>query len=99
VIFVPRVNEEQQGKIATEIGKRLQHTTEKAVFLMPLKGVSRYSSVDRGEIPNPDLDLQYWEQLKEALPARLEVRAMDYNAEDPEFVRHAVEALITLLEG
>ena len=98
VIFVPRVNAEQSAKIAADISQRLSHTTGKAKFLMPLQGVSRYSSADRGEIPNPELDQLYWEQLQAVLPSTVEREALDYNAEDPAFVEYAVQSLISLIE-
>lgn len=99
VIYVPRINAEEQGKVAQEIGKRLSHTTGNAVFLYPLKGVSRYSHAEVGEIPNADLDAVYWEQLQEALPETITAEAMPYNAEDAEFVTHAVQTLISLIEA
>ena len=99
VIYVPRVNEEEQGKIAADIGRRLKHTRGNAVFLYPLKGVSRYSNVEIGEIPNAEMDAKYWEQLQNALPATIKKEALDYNAEDPEFVEHAVKTLIGLIEN
>lgn len=98
VIYVPRVNEEEQGKIAADIGKRLSHTKGNAVFLYPLKGVSRYSNAEVGEIPNAELDAVYWEQLQKALPNTLQSEALDHNAEDPEFVEYAVKTLIELIE-
>ena len=99
VIYVPRVNEEEQGKIAADIGKRLQHTKGNAVFLYPLKGVSRYSNAEVGEIPNAELDAKYWEQLQKVLPDTIKQEALDCNAEDPKFVEHAVETLIGLIES
>ena len=99
VIYVPRVNEEEQGRIAKEIGQRLSHTNGNAVFLYPLQGVSRYSNAEIGEIPNAELDAVYWEQLQGELPASIKTEALDLNAEDPEFVEHAVETLIELIEN
>lgn len=99
VIYVPRVNEEEQGQIAADIGQRLSHTTGKAVFLYPLKGVSRYSNAEIGEIPNAELDATYWNQLQKELPDTIKTEALDFNAEDPAFVEHAVKTLINLIEG
>ena len=98
VIYVPRVNEEEQAKIAADIGKRLSHTKGNAVFLYPLKGVSRYSHAEIGEIPNSELDAVYWRQLQDVLPSTIKSEALDYNAEDPEFVEYAVKTLIDLIE-
>ena len=43
VIFVPRLNEEEIVKVADDICHRLRFTKDKAYFLIPLKGVGRYS--------------------------------------------------------
>ena len=99
VIYVPRVNEEEQGKIAEEIGRRLSHTNGNAVFLYPLKGVSRYSNVEIGEIANAEMDAIYWQQLQKNLPDTIEVQELEHNAEDPAFVEHAVKTLIDLIEN
>lgn len=98
VIYVPRVNEVEQGKIAEEIGKRLSHTSGNAVFLYPLKGVSRYSNSEIGEIQNADLDAKYWEQLQNVLPESIKAEALNYHAEAPEFIEYAVSTLIGLIE-
>jgi len=98
VVFVPRVNKEEQAQIAAEVAKRLEHTREKAKFLMPLKGVSAYSK-EGSEIHVPELDASYWEAFQEVLPERLPKEAYDLNAEDPEFVKMAVNTLIDIIEG
>jgi len=98
VVFVPRVNEEEQAKIAAEVAKRLEHTTENAKFLMPLNGVSAYSK-EGSEIHAPELDASYWEAFQKVLPEALPKEALDNNAEDTEFVEYAVKTLIELIEN
>ncbi|MEJ6571873.1 MAG: Tm-1-like ATP-binding domain-containing protein [Akkermansiaceae bacterium] len=97
-VFVPRLNAEEQTKIANTIGERLQNAKEKTAFLMPLKGVSSYSA-EGGELYNTDLDAAYWEALQKALPDHIEVEALDLTAEDPAFVEHAVSKLISMIEA
>ncbi|MGB1259217.1 MAG: Tm-1-like ATP-binding domain-containing protein, partial [Akkermansiaceae bacterium] len=97
-VFVPRLNAEQQTKIANTIGERLQYSKEKTAFLMPLKGVSSYSA-EGGELYNTDLDAAYWEALQNALPEQIEVESLDLTAEDPAFVDHAVDKLISMIES
>lgn len=97
-VFVPRLNAEEQDRVAEEIGKRLEHTKGKAVFLMPLKGVSRYSAAG-GELEAPELDAAYWDSLQKYLPQTIEKEALNLTAEDPDFVQYAVERLIALMEG
>jgi len=97
VVFVPRPTAEQQHKIAENIAKRLVHAKDKAVFLMPLKGVSSYSA-EGGELYDPELDAAYWKSLQQTLPDTLAVESYDMNAEDKEFVEIAVNKLIEIME-
>ena len=96
-VFVPRLNAEEQAKVANTIGDRLQSSTEKTAFIMPLKGVSSYSAKG-GELYNTDLDASYWDALQNALPNHVEVEALDLAAEDSAFVDHAVNKLISMIE-
>ena len=70
-VFVPRLNAQEQAKVANTIGDRLQSSTEKTAFIMPLKGVSSYSAKG-GELYNTDLDAAYWDALQNALPNHVE---------------------------
>ena len=97
VIFVPRLNAEEQDRIAKNIGDKLIHSTKDTVFLMPLKGVSSYSA-EGGALRDRELDAAYWESLQKHLPKTVATEALDYSAEDPEFVQHAVNTLISLIE-
>lgn len=96
-VFVPRLNVEEQSRVAKTIGEKLQHSQKDAVFLMPLKGVSSYSAAG-GELHAPELDAAYWEALQKELPSTLKVEALELQAEDPAFVEHAVKTLIELIE-
>lgn len=97
-VFVPRLKEDEQQRVAEAIGERLQHSTKNTLFLMPLKGVSSYSA-EGGELYNPELDASYWKQLQQTLPDNIQVEALDYTAEDPMFVQYAVDALISMIEA
>ena len=97
-VFVPRLNAEEQAKVANTIGERLQHATSKTAFIMPLKGVSSYSA-EGGELYNTDLDAAYWDALQKAIPEHIEVESLELTAEDPAFVEHAVSKLISMIES
>jgi len=97
-VFVPRLNADQQERVAAEIGQRLQHAQRDCTFLMPLKGVSAYSA-EGGELFNPELDAAYWSALQRHLPPSVEIQSLNLTAEDPAFVEHAVETLIAMMEG
>ncbi|MFT6862585.1 MAG: hypothetical protein ACJAVK_001144 [Akkermansiaceae bacterium] len=96
-VFVPRLNAEEQARVAKSIGEKLAHSTKDTLFLMPLKGVSSYSA-DGGELYNPELDTAYWESLQKELPETIEIESMDVTAQDPALVKRAVTYLIDKLE-
>jgi uncharacterized protein (UPF0261 family) len=97
VIFVPRLNEEEMIQVADEIIRRLQYTNEKAYFMFPLKGVSRYS-VPGAELNDPQADKAFFQHLRKNLPESIEVIEMDTYAEDPVFVKKGIDLLIGLIE-
>ena len=97
-IFVPRLNADEQARVAACIGERLQHSSQNTLFLMPLKGVSSYSAKN-GELYNPELDAAYWESLQKELPKTIQIESLELTAEDPAFVDHAVNALIKMIEA
>ena len=97
-VFVPRLNAEEQGRVAKVIGEKLSHSTKDTLFLMPLKGVSSYSA-EGGELYNTKLDNVYWESLQKELPNTIEVESMDVTAQDQALVERAVNYLIEKLEN
>ena len=55
VIFVPRLKTEEFVRVAEEICARMQSTTGNAVFMLPLRGVGRYS-IPGGPLHDPEGD-------------------------------------------
>ncbi len=98
VVFVPRLNVEEISKVADDICRRLQHTRGKAYFMIPRGGVGSYST--EGKIlHDPVSDEAFFSRLKEGLPDTIQVIERDTYAEDPAFVKEAVELLISLIEA
>ncbi len=97
-VFVPRLNAEEQDRVAQSIGEKLAHSTKDTLFIMPLKGVSSYSA-EGGELYNPDLDAAYWDSLQKHLPKTIEIESMDLTAQDHALVERAVTYLINKLES
>ncbi len=97
VIFVPRLSREEFVQVAEEICKRLQRTEGKAVFMLPLRGVGRYS-IPGGPLHDPEGDKVFFAALRAGLPPGVNVVEIDAYAEDPAFVREAVRRLVELLE-
>ena len=97
VIFVPRLNTDEFVRVAEEICARLQSTTGDAVFMLPLRGVGRYS-IPGGPLHDPEGDRAFFGAIKAGLPPGVEVVGIDAGAEAPEFVREAVRRLVAMLE-
>ncbi|MFN0180216.1 MAG: Tm-1-like ATP-binding domain-containing protein [Gemmatimonadales bacterium] len=98
VIFVPRLDRREIVRVADDICRRLRHTSGKAVFMLPLRGVGRYS-VPGGPLHDPESDAAFFAALRAGLPPTVEVVEVDADAEDPAFVREAVRRMIGLVEA
>jgi len=97
VVFVPRLNAEEIQKVAASICERLEHTKDKAYFMIPKGGVGRYSKVG-GVLFDAESDAAFFNYLKKNLPSNIVVVERDHYVEDPEFVKEAVDKLIELIE-
>lgn len=97
IVFVPRLNVEEIQRVADDICQRLQHTKNKAYFMIPKRGVGRYS-MEGGALYDPESDAAFFNRLKEKLPKNIEVIEKDNYVEDPAFVKEAVDRLIALIE-
>ncbi|MEM6633893.1 MAG: Tm-1-like ATP-binding domain-containing protein [Bacteroidota bacterium] len=97
VVFVPRLNVEEIQRVADDICQRLQHTKNKAYFMIPKGGVGRYS-YKGGILEDKESDEAFFTRLKKGLPSNIEVIERDTYAEDPAFVKEAVDRLIRLIE-
>jgi uncharacterized protein (UPF0261 family) len=97
IIAAPRLNSQELVEVAREIGKRLQHTRGNAVFMIPLRGTSRYG-VEGGPLRDPAGDKAFFTALKESLPPTIEVVEVDAGAEDKAFVHQACDRLMGLIE-
>jgi len=97
VVFVPRLNVEEIQRVAADICQRLQHTKDKAYFMIPKGGVGRYSKVG-GVLYDTESDAAFFKYLKENLPSNIEVVEREHYAEDAAFVEEAADLLISLIE-
>lgn len=96
IICAPRLDADEMASVAREIGKRLSQSTTPAVFLMPMRGTSRYG-IAGGPLNDPDGDAAFLAALRDALPSHVELIEVDAAAEDPAFVREAVTQLRQLI--
>ncbi len=98
VVFVPRLRPEELRNVARDIAARLQHTTGRAVFMLPLGGTGSYARID-GPLHDPEGDSVFFAELKARLPKCIEIVERQTHAEDPAFVEEAVQRLITMIES
>jgi uncharacterized protein (UPF0261 family) len=97
-IFAPRLMGDEMVRVAREITTRLASTTDKAYFLLPTKGVSRYSAPGM-VLEDAESDTAFFEEIRSSLPSNVELIERETHAEDPGFVKEAVELLISLIEA
>jgi len=100
IILAPRLDKDRWCQVATEIAKRLTASVKepgRTTMLLPLRGTSRYG-IAGGPLHDPEGDVAFFETLKAALPATVDVVELDLEAEDDAFVDAAVDYLIGMLE-
>ena len=97
IVFVPRLKGEEMVRVAQEITSRLSHTKEKAYFMLPTKGISRYSA-EGMILEDPESDQAFFREIRSTLPDNFELIERETHVEDPEFVKEAVNLLISLIE-
>jgi uncharacterized protein (UPF0261 family) len=97
VVLAPRLNREEFVQVAREIGRRLQHTKGNAVLMLPRDGTGRYA-MPGGPLRDVECDRAFFAELIACTPRAIEIVERDLHAEDPAFVREAVERLIGLIE-
>jgi uncharacterized protein (UPF0261 family) len=97
VVFAPRLKADEIEQVAQAITERLAHSKDKTVFMLPLKGVSRYS-VAGGPLVDHESDTVFFDGLRNTMPTTVDLRELNHGAEDPVFVKEAVRTLIDLIE-
>jgi uncharacterized protein (UPF0261 family) len=97
VIFVPRLQSAEMVEVARDIARRLEHTRSKGVLMLPLAGTGSYAKPG-GPLNDPVSDAAFFAELRARVPRTLAVVERNTHAEDPAFVREAVDRLIALIE-
>jgi len=96
IIFAPRLNRDEMVAVAREAARRLEKTRGRACFMIPKRGVSRYS-VPGGPLHDPEGDAAFFAEFRARLPKSIEIVERDLGAEDPAFVREAVDRLVAMI--
>ncbi len=92
-----RLNSEEMARVGAEVAKRLQHTSDEAVFIIPSAGYDSYAVKGEG-FYDPDADQAFVDALKANLPANIKVIERETHIEDPAFATEAANLLIKLIE-
>jgi uncharacterized protein (UPF0261 family) len=93
-----RLNKEEMAEVGREVAKRLQHTTNDAVFMIPTGGYDSYAIEGEG-FHEPEADQAFVDELTKNLPSNIHVVLRDTHIDDPAFATEAAETLIRMLEA
>jgi len=92
-----RLNGEEMARVGEEIAKRLKHTRDKAIFIIPTAGYDSYAVEGEG-FYDPVADQAFVDALKANLPKNIKVIERDTHIDDPAFATEAANLLIELME-
>jgi uncharacterized protein (UPF0261 family) len=92
-----RLNGEEMAKVGEEIARRLQHTTDEAVFIIPTAGYDSYAVKGEG-FYDPGADQAFVDALKAKIPDNIRIIERDTHIDDPAFATEAANLLIELIE-
>jgi uncharacterized protein (UPF0261 family) len=93
-----RLNKKEMAEVGKEVGRRLQFTKGRAVFMIPTAGYDSYAVKGKG-FYDPEADAAFVAELKANLPKSIRLVERDTHIEDPAFAAEAVQTLIGLIEG
>lgn len=92
-----RLNGEEMARVGEEIARRLKHTTDEAVFIIPTAGYDSYAVSGEG-FYDPEADQAFVDALKANVPKNIKIIERDTHIEDPAFATEAANLLIELIE-
>ena len=92
-----RLNREEMAEVGTEVARRLQHTKDEAIFMIPTAGYDSYA-IEGQDFYDPDADGAFVAELKAKLPKNFRIIERDTHIEDPVFATEAAELLISLIK-
>ena len=93
-----RLNRDEMVRVAEEIARRLQHTKDEAVFMVPTAGYDSYA-VKGQRFYDPEADRAFAETLAARLPANVKLIERDTHIDDPAFAAEAANALVRLIHN
>ena len=92
-----RLNREEMAEVGREVARRLQHTKDEAIFMIPTAGYDSYAVSGMG-FHDPEADGAFVSELKANLPDSILVMERDTHIEDPAFAAECAQRLVSLIE-
>ena len=92
-----RLDASEMAQVGEEVAKRLQHTSDEAVFIIPTAGFDSYAVKGEG-FHDPEADMAFVQALKSNLPGNIKVIERNTHIDDPDFAAEAANLLIELIE-
>jgi uncharacterized protein (UPF0261 family) len=92
-----RLNEEEMAEVGREVARRLQHTKDRATFMIPTAGYDSYAVKGMG-FHDPVADGAFVSELAANLPENLTIVERDTHIEDPAFATECAQRLVSLIE-
>ena len=93
-----RLNGEEMAAVGKEVARRLSHTKDEAVFMIPTAGYDSYAVAGEG-FHDPTADQAFVDALKANLPANITILERNTHIDDPAFATEAAQRLISLIEA
>ncbi len=97
-VFVPRLRAKEIKTVGETICQRLRGVKKDCAFLIPEKGVCRYS-IEGGPLMDRESDAVFFDTIEQGLPESVQFQRHPFAAEDPEFVKLAVDKLIEMIRN
>ena len=92
-----RLNKAEMAEVGAEVGRRLQHTTKSAIFMIPTAGYDSYAVKGRG-FYDPEADAAFVSSLRKNAPTCVRIVERNTYIEHPAFATEAARTLLTLAE-
>lgn len=93
-----RLNRKEMAAVGKEVARRLRHTKDDAVFVIPTAGYDSYAVAGMG-FHDPAADRAFVNALKAGLPGNIRLVERDTHINDPEFATEAAQTLIALIQA
>jgi len=93
-----RLDAAEMTRVGEEVARRLAHTKQPAVFMVPNGGFDSYDAKG-GEFWDPESDAAFVQALRNGLPKNIRLVERPENIEDPAFAEAAARELIRLIQG